>query len=854
MALEFYFNPTGTAIMRAVKWQRKLVFRLAKPLKIIFFIFSLLSSAAFIYFYFAGKIFGKPPESLLGLSVVFIAVAIGFTVTELFFDFKIKNPKLKIPAENVFSQSGTINLAEYLSFDAAKTVAEAVKFAKSKPLPEVSSTALFYSLLSENPKLNFIFFRAILEPKNIKKTLEDYFKILKAEEFTEAYSHNFYETIFGALEISAKKNHKRIEVGDMLASLAKNDQIFNKILIDSNLKVEDVDNLVRWEESLEVKINEEKEFWEYKNLVKKGNLAKEWTSGYTVVLDQFSIDWTEFIRKHGFSEIVGHNEALEQVERILSRNEINNVLLIGEPGSGRGSILQALAQKCILGESLPGLNYKRVVELDLTSLLSQVEDLERVEMILDKIFQEVVTAGNIILIINEFHSYIGQLVRPGIIDISGILASYLKSPLFRIIAVTSYSGLHENIEQNSSILSFFEKVEISEISTEETILLLENMSLALENRYKKFVTYPAIKDLVFYADKYLKNVSFPKKAIDLLDETMIYVSQSTKDQLVLPRHVANIISEKTQIPIGELKQKEKEILLNLEELIHQRIINQEEAVSEISSALRRTRADITIRRGPMGVFLFLGPTGVGKTETAKALSEIYFGSEEKMIRLDMSEFQTTADIQRLLGTTGKEGLLSTKVAENPFSLILLDEIEKAHPDILNLFLQVFDEGNLTDGMGRRIDFKNSLIICTSNAGYQIILDALKETKPLSEIKDELLDFLFKEGKFRPEFINRFDGVIIFRSLTKENLLEISELLLNKLKENLKEKGIEFKITQDLKEKIVELSFNPVFGAREMRRVIQDKIENVLSFSLLSGKIKRGDIIEINSNDFKIKIN
>jgi ATP-dependent Clp protease ATP-binding subunit ClpA len=256
----------------------------------------------------------------------------------------------------------------------------------------------------------------------------------------------------------------------------------------------------------------------------------------------------------------------------------------------------------------------------------------------------------------------------------------------------------------------------------------------------------------------------------------------------------------------------------------------------------------------MGSFLFLGPTGVGKTETAKALAEIYFGSEEKMIRLDMSEFQNLSDIPRILGEPGEEGLLTTPVRERPFSLILLDEFEKAHPKILNLFLQVFDEGYLTDGMGRKVNFKNTIIIATSNAGAEIIWQKLRETQKLEIIKEDLLSYLIQNKIFNPELLNRFDGVIIFRPLTKENLLKIAELLLKKIQKQLKEKEIDFVITEPLKEKIVELSYDPKFGAREMQRVIQEKVGNVLAGAILSGRIKRGMRIEIDPQNFEIKIN
>jgi len=306
--------------------------------------------------------------------------------------------------------------------------------------------------------------------------------------------------------------------------------------------------------------------------------------------------------------------------------------------------------------------------------------------------------------------------------------------------------------------------------------------------------------------------------------------------------------------VGKAKKKEREILLNLEELIHKRIINQNEAVKEISSALRRFRSDITIRNGPLGGFLFLGPTGVGKTETAKALSEIYFGSEDKMIRLDMSEFQNTKDIDRLIGSKEEEGLLTTQVRENPFSLILLDEIEKGHPNVLNIFLQILDEGFLTDGIGRKVYFKDSIIIATSNAGYKIILEALDKKEKWSGVKQKLLDYVFEKAIFRPEFINRFDDVVVFQPLSKEHLLAIAELMLTKLKKNLKDKDVNFIITEDLKKKIAELGYNPIFGAREMRRVIQDKVENVLANALLSNELKRGDSVMVLPDNFKLKIN
>ena len=760
---------------------------------------------------------------------------------------------MKASLSEVIEKPSQFNLARFLSFDVARAVFKTINFSKSKKLSQIPSIPLLYFFLQDNPDLHFIFYRATISPETLKQELKNYLIASRGEKFEETYSAEFQNIILDALKRAGEKGKKRIEIEDILVSLSSQDRFLKEVLIKNNLKSEDIENLSWWLSVLRERREKLRKFWSKENLMRKGSLAKDWAAGYTITLDKYAIDWTGIIKKRGFEEIIGHKEALAQAERILARSEINNVLLVGDPGTGRKSIIQDLASRILYGQSLPELNYKRVVELDLISLLSETTNIEEVEIILDKIFNEVIVAGNIVLVIDEFHNYVGQAQRPGALDISGPISSFLYLPAFQIIAITSFAGLHKNIEQNPSILSLFEKVEVSEISEKETILILENLAPSFEQKYKKFITYPALRDIISHSAKYLPTIPFPKKAVDLLDELMVYVSYSTKSNTVLPGHVAKLISEKVQMPVGEIETKEKEILLNLETLIHQRIINQEEAVDEVSAAMRRARAEITIRKGPIGTFLFLGPTGVGKTETSKALAEIYFGFETRMIRLDMSEFQSPDDVPRLIGSAGEEGLLTTPVRENPFSLLLLDEIEKAHPNILNLFLQVLDEGHITDGLGRKVSFSNTIIIATSNAGYQIILEALKTKAEWSGVKEKLLDYLFAQGIFRPEFINRFDAVVVFRSLSYENLFDIADLMFSKLKKNLAQQDIEFIITQPLKEKIVQLGYNPIFGAREMRRVIQDKVEDPLAEALLRGDLKRGDKVEVNPEGFRLII-
>ncbi len=827
----FRFEFKKAPIYQAVKWDL-VFFKFIKPLRIISLVLFIFVFLIFLYGFIPANFSEQALRRLLGLSIIFFVFFISVCWKKAFFDLKLKKPRLETSVNNVLINPDTYNLAQFLSFESAKAV--------NKTLRQPCSARLFFYLLKDNPSLDFIFSRLLLNTDSIKKDLK--------ESFASSSSRSFEETILEALKTANQQGHLRIEKGDLLSALARTDSTFKEILLNNDLRKEDIDNLVWWLENIETR---KKKFWAAESLAKRGTLAKHWTAGFTITLDQHGIDLTKSLRRKDL-DFVGHKEEIKIMERILSRGEINNVLIVGEPGTGRRSMVYALAYKSLLGRSVASVNHKRFVELDLPSLLAQLESSDQVEATLDAIFGEVARAGNIILVINEIHNYIGRESRPGIIDISGIITPYLRLPQFQIIGVADYSGLHKYIERNAAILSLFSKIEVLGVSPREMTSLLQSLTFILERRHKVVVSYQAIREIVNLTDRYLPNLHFPEKAIDILDEVVVYVATTLKEKVVLPKHVADVITQKTDIPVGEVKTKEKEVLLNLEHLIHKRIINQDEAVEEVATALRRARSEITVRKGPMGTFLFMGPTGVGKTETSKALAHFYFGSEKKIIRMDMSEFQDTKDISRLIGSATETGLLSNPVRESPFSLVLLDEIEKAHPNILNLFLQVLDEGYLTDGMGRKIDFKNTIIIATSNAGYKIILESLKEKVDWTGVKQKLLDYIFEQRTFRPEFINRFDAVVVFGPLSKENLLDISQLMLNNLKNNLTNKGIEFIITDELKQKIVELGYNPVFGAREMRRVVQDKVEDELADALLSNKIKRGDKVSLGSN-FKLVI-
>jgi ATP-dependent Clp protease ATP-binding subunit ClpC len=619
----------------------------------------------------------------------------------------------------------------------------------------------------------------------------------------------------------------------------------NKTLEENQLKIEDVEKIIEWVDDIEKVLEEKRRWWSWGNLVKKGSVARDWTSGFCVLLDKYSINITEQLKQKGWPEMFGHKKTVASIERVLSQKGINDVLLVGEPGVGRRSIIFNLARRMALSESLPSLNHNRIVQLDLSSLLAECDNFEKVEYFLDQMFKEALRAGNVILFIDQIHQFIGQEARPGAIDISAVLSSYLSHEDFRLIAITDYIGLHRHIEKNSNLISMLEKIETKEISEQETFSLLKKITFSLEHKYNVFIPYPAIKEVLKVCKRYLPNDPFPEKAIDLLNGAVSLVAKERK-KILLKEDVDRLMTEKVQIPIGEADQEEKQKLLHLEDLLHKRIVNQKEAINEVSSSLRRARADVSTHSGPMGSFLFLGPTGVGKTETAKALADVYFGDERKMIRLDMSEFQSVNDIARLIGSPSHDGLLTTAIRENPFSLLLLDEIEKAHPDVLNIFLQILDDGYITDGIGRKVDFHHCIIISTSNAGYRIILDAFEKNK-WEGLKKKILNQLFEEGTFRPEFINRFDAVVLFHPLTVENLLDIVSLQLKKTEKKLSEKGITLIIDDDVKKKLIDIGYDPVFGAREMKRVIRDQIENRLASALLEEKVKKGGKIKIDSS-------
>ena len=741
----------------------------------------------------------------------------------------------------------SLNLAEHLDFRVARAVVRADKFCKSRGVPLNIFSIIFN--LWQDKRGRMIFDKIGLDKEIFKEKLKSELARFKKDDVANKEE---FDTVLEKSALLAINNfHRHIEIRDFLVAASEGSRGFREALATLDMDLDDVNHVTVWEDYLEYNLKRKRQFWRLENLLKKRGVGKKWASGYTVNLDKYSVEITEIIKKQNLSiHLIGHQKEIYAIERILARSGENNVLLVGRSGSGRSTIVYGFAQKVAEGNSFSNLNDKRVLELDMQAVLAGLdtpgEILERLRII----FSEAVSAGNVILVIDEIHNYLGSDKGPAALDITSVMLPYLSSSSFQVIGITTYDGWHKYVENNASVNNLFVKVEVNEATAEQTILILEDMLPGLERKYGISASYKVLRDIVRLTERYIQGVPFPERAIDILTEAFVYAA-SKGEKLILSDDINKIISERVEVPVGTIQETEREKLLNLEDRIHARIINQEEAVKVISEAMRRARVGIKGGKRPIGSFLFLGPTGVGKTETSKALAEAYYGSDERMIRFDMSEYQETSSINRLIGSVeaGEPGLFVKAISDNPFSLILVDEIEKAHPNILNLFLQVFDEGWLTDAFGKRISLTDCIIIGTSNAGAELIRQRVKERKPLESFKEDLTDFLLKKGIFKPEFLNRFDAVVTFRPLTHEHLIKIAILMMNDLSKRLMEgMGIRIVVNPDLIEKIVELGYQPEFGARPMRRVIQDEIESKIARIILEKNLKRGDFVEIKAND------
>ncbi|KQL52094.1 Clp protease ClpX [Heyndrickxia shackletonii] len=645
----------------------------------------------------------------------------------------------------------------------------------------------------------------------------------------------------------------------------------------------------------------------------------------TPTLDSLARDLTAIAREETLDPVIGRSKEIQRVIEVLSRRTKNNPVLIGEPGVGKTAIAEGLAQQIVNNEVPETLRDKRVMTLDMGTVVAGTKYRGEFEDRLKKVMDEIRQAGNIILFIDELHTLIGAGGAEGAIDASNILKPSLARGELQCIGATTLDEYRKYIEKDAALERRFQPIQVDEPTTEESILILKGLRDRYEAHHRVSITDEAIEAAVKLSDRYISDRFLPDKAIDLIDEAGSKVrlrsyttppslkelevnleeikkekdaavqsqefekaaslrdseqrlrekleetkkswkeKQGQENSEVTVEDIANVVSSWTRIPVSKLAQTESERLLNLEELLHSRVIGQEEAVKAISKAVRRARAGLKDPKRPIGSFIFLGPTGVGKTELARALAEAMFGDEDAMIRIDMSEYMEKHSTSRLVGSppgyVGFEegGQLTEKVRRKPYSVILLDEIEKAHPDVFNILLQVLEDGRLTDSKGRTVDFRNTVVIMTSNVGAE----ALKRNKFVGfNIQDNNQDYKDMKSKvmeelkraFRPEFLNRVDETIVFHALEKDQLKQIVTLMAEELVKRLKEQKIELEISEAAKEKIAEKGYDPEYGARPLRRAIQKYIEDRLSEELLKGVILEGQHVVIDVKDGKFVVN
>ena len=649
----------------------------------------------------------------------------------------------------------------------------------------------------------------------------------------------------------------------------------------------------------------------------------------TPTLDQMGIDLTRAAREGSLDPVVGRETERDRIIQILSRRTKNNPVLIGEPGVGKTAIVESLANHIVAGAVPDTLRGKRLLTLDMGSLVAGTKYRGEFEERLKKIIEEIRSSKNCVLFIDEIHTIVGAGAAEGAVDAANILKPSLQRGEIQVIGSTTPNDYRKYVERDSALERRFQPVRVEEPTVEETTEILKVLRGSYEKHHNLKIGDDALESAANLAARFIPDRFLPDKAVDVIDEAASRVrirSTSTplsmaetqrilqsvrrekddaiggqnfqyaaelrdrelrlseqlqeqeldwKDEReeeetrVTSEDVAEVISMWTGIPVTKLALEETERLLHMEDELHKRIIGQDEAITNISKAVRRARAGVKDPRRPMGVFLFLGPTGVGKTELVRTLSDFMFGSDDAMIRLDMSEFMERHTVARLIGSPpgyiGFEdgGQLTEAVHRKPYCTILLDEIEKAHPEVFNILLQIFDDGHLADAKGRRVDFRNAIIVMTSNLGSDMIRressigfnlksdDAKTEEQAYQRMKDKVLDEV--KRFFRPEFLNRIDSTVVFHSLSREHILSIVSLQLKEVEQQLKEKHISLEVTDEAKEYLAEKGYDPNFGARPLRRLIQDVVEDQLSEEILSGDLGEGDVAHVDVEDGEIVV-
>ncbi|MDD4995568.1 MAG: ATP-dependent Clp protease ATP-binding subunit [Patescibacteria group bacterium] len=730
----------------------------------------------------------------------------------------------------------SINISAWRSLERAYELAQNFKHGVVEP------AHLFASLLS-TPQIGLVFGRLGVDMKKLQESLGGMLiKLPPAAGGRLVWSDALRAAVLGAYVDAYNHRHRLIGPIELFVQAVAANQNLQELLFGLDVDTVKLNNVVSWIRIQEILSEQWREFRAAARLKPRGAMNRAMTAIATPMLDRFSTDLTMMATYGYLSPCVNRSSEINQLMRIIEGGR-QSAILIGESGVGKQAIIEGLAQRMAQEDVPKILQDKRLVSLSTAQLVSGATASEAEERLL-KVLNEVGVSGNIILVVPHIDKMVG--ITSGSeqsIDLAEVFANELGRGYFISIA-TSRPGDYTRAIESRTLGNRMQKIDVGELDEDTAIRVLEAKAGSIEYENKVFFTYDAIDKAVRLTAKLMHERYLPDKAIEIIKEAALEVRKTRGEKaLVTGEDAAKIITEKTKVPVTAITGEESEKLLKLEDEIHKRVIGQHEAVKAVSAALRRARAELREKKRPIANFLFLGPTGVGKTELSKTVAEVYFGDENNMIRLDMSEYQEKTSIYRLIGAPGDKegGILTEMVRKKPFALILLDEIEKAHPDILNAFLQVMDDGRLTDNLGRTVDFTNAIIIMTSNAGTDFIQEEIKKNTPVAQIQTTLVQEKLKQY-FRPEFLNRFDGVIVFAPLTREEVLQIAWLQLSKLQGVMEEKGIHLRVTEEAAEELATAGFDPLFGARPLKRVIHERVNDALANYLLTGKIGRRDIV------------
>jgi len=640
-----------------------------------------------------------------------------------------------------------------------------------------------------------------------------------------------------------------VDICSYVSAIYDADKSFQSFLSQNSINKEEFMGAVSWVTNIEENIRRRKRFWGRENLGTIPSIGTSWSYGVATDLGKFGVPFEYSVDISLFDAENGYREKEVQIlENILERKAEANAIIIDDDEKVARDIVGRLLKKIKLGTSLPSIEHKNIVELDWDNLIASFKIKNELEAEILKILNQSVSAGNVILYIRDISGFVSNTKAMNI-NLPSLFSPYLASNNIQIISSATNTDFHFIIETTPTLLERFERVIPDSIGVKASISVLLEQVLSIERQYKIIYSYQAILALANSADKFITYGEMPSKALDMMIEIAPWAVEH-KIVVLKENDVSIFVSEKTGVTTGIIKEKEMEKIENLENLLHRRVVGQDEAVNGIASAIRRSRSGIGNPKKPIASFLFVGPTGVGKTEVSKALAESFFGDEKRMVRFDMSEYSSAEALSQLIGdfAINRSGLLASKIRDNPYGVLLLDEFEKSAPDVLDLFLQILDEGIFTDALGRQVNCRNLIIIATSNAGSDMIWETIRSGNNLIKSKDTIINSIIKDKIFRPELLNRFDGIIFFHPLQNNELQSVARLGLEKLARRLKEQNIELVINQDIINFLVEKGGDPQFGGRSINRAIQNEIEDLVARKIVSGKAGPGSKIEIKKEE------